>query len=317
MLSGETDRKGNRHEFIEDAVHSQSISGLCKRVAGFNYLDRSCSTCPLTWEDAGTGTGWGTWCVCSPGGRQYKCTGYIPGLSPKLGATCLHESTSCHCINTLREMENIWVFFALHMETIANTSVKSSTYTRSFVFLQSISPLWCFLCSRIFTVVSEAPLRLSLLRLRPRGEALTLGGVARSDRALLCSPEHWSTECLFCKHRYNEAQVISHLLCYWLNLLFLWVIAEGTSSWITAHIADFFRRSHRVRPWSLCLQWYSRIRYINSVNETLQLGEQRSTTEQSSVLRSRTHHRKSQHSCRADGCFQKQPSANWKITMRC
>lgn len=63
------------------------------------------------------------------------------------------------------------------------------------------SPLWCLLCIRIFTVVSEAPPRLSLLRLRPRGELLTLKGVARSNRVLLCSPEHWSTECLFCKQR--------------------------------------------------------------------------------------------------------------------
>lgn len=73
-----------------------------------NYLDRSYSTFLLISGDAGTGTGWGMWCVCSPGGHQYKCTGCIPGPSPKLGAICLHGSTSCHCINTLREMENIW-----------------------------------------------------------------------------------------------------------------------------------------------------------------------------------------------------------------
>lgn len=53
-----------------------------------------------------------------------------------------------------------------------------------------VSPLWCFLCKKIFTVVSEAPLRFSLLRLRPLGEVLTLGGVARSGRALLSSREH-------------------------------------------------------------------------------------------------------------------------------
>lgn len=89
-------------------------------------------------------------------------------------------------------------------------SIKSNTYKGSFCF-DKVSPLWCFLCNRIFTVVSEAPLRLSLLRLRPLGEVLTLGGVARSDRALVGSPEHWSTECLFCNQRYNKT-VIFHLL---------------------------------------------------------------------------------------------------------
>lgn len=79
---------------------------------------------------------------------------------------------------------------------VAGEHVYKITYTGSFV-----SPFWCFLCIKIFTVVSEAPLRLSLLRFRPLGEVLTFGGVARSDRALLCSPEHWSSECLFCKHR--------------------------------------------------------------------------------------------------------------------
>lgn len=87
-----------------------------------------------------------------------------------------------------------------------NMSIKSNTCTGSFCF-DKVSPLWCFLCNKIFTVVSEAPLRLSLLRIRPRGAVLTLGGVARSNRALLCSPEHWSTECLFCKHRYNRTQL--------------------------------------------------------------------------------------------------------------
>lgn len=74
----------------------------------FDYLDMSYSTVLLASEGAGMGTGWGMWYVYSPGGRQYKCTGCIPGPSPKLGATCLHESTFCHCINTLWEMENIW-----------------------------------------------------------------------------------------------------------------------------------------------------------------------------------------------------------------
>lgn len=85
-------------------------------------------------------------------------------------------------------------------------SIKSNTYKASLCF-DKVSPLWCFLCNKIFTVVSEAPLRLSLLRLRPLGEVLTLGGVARSDRAFVSSPEHWSTECLFCKQRYNETQL--------------------------------------------------------------------------------------------------------------
>lgn len=39
-----------------------------------------------------------------------------------------------------------------------------------------VSPFWCFLCIKIFTVVSEAPLRLSLLRLRPLGGAVLTGG---------------------------------------------------------------------------------------------------------------------------------------------
>lgn len=184
------------------------------------YLDRSCSTSPLASEDAGTGTGWGTWCVCSPAGRQYKCTGCIPGPSPKLGATCLHESTSCHCINTLRR-NGKHLSIALHVETIAdfffarNISIKSNTYTGSLCF-DKVSPRWCFRCSRIFTVVSEAPLRFSLLRLRPLGEVLTLGGVARSDRALPCSPEHWSTECLFCGHRHNKTQLSVFCWLYFL-----------------------------------------------------------------------------------------------------
>lgn len=91
-------------------------------------------------------------------------------------------------------------------KVVRNMSIKSNTYKDLFCF-DKVSPLWCFLCNKIFTVVSEAPLRLSLLRLRPLGAILTLGGVAWSDRALLCSPEHWSTECLFCKHRYNEMQL--------------------------------------------------------------------------------------------------------------
>lgn len=85
----------------------------------FEYLDKSCSTSPLASEDAGTGTGWGTWCVCSPAGRRCKCTGCIPGPSPKLGATCLHESTSCHCINTLRR-NGKHLSIVLHVETIAD-----------------------------------------------------------------------------------------------------------------------------------------------------------------------------------------------------
>lgn len=96
-------------------------------------------------------------------------------------------------------------------------SIKSpkNTYAGSFV-----SPFWCFLCNKIVTVVSEAPLRLSLLRLRPLGEVLTFVRVARSDRALPCSPEHWSTECLFCKHRYNKTVIkYIYLFNYWLYLL--------------------------------------------------------------------------------------------------
>lgn len=53
-----------------------------------------------------------------------------------------------------------------------------------------VSPLWCFFCSKIFTVVSEAPFRLSLLRLRPLGDVLTLGAVARSDLARPDSAAH-------------------------------------------------------------------------------------------------------------------------------
>ena len=122
-----------------------------------------------------------------------------------------------------------------------NMSIKSNTYTGSFCF-DRVSPLWCFLCNKIFTVVSEAPLRFSLLRLRPLGEVLTLGGVARSGRALLCSPEHWSTECLFCRCRHNKTQL--SFIC-WLYFLFPWVTAEGESSWITAHIPEFFSKQNK------------------------------------------------------------------------
>lgn len=91
-----------------------------------------------------------------------------------------------------------------------------------------VSPLWCFRCIRIFTVVSEAPLRLSLLRLTPLGEDLILGGVARSGRALLCSVEHWSTECLYCKHRYNKKQ-LSFTFSATISFTSPWVIFKAAS----------------------------------------------------------------------------------------
>lgn len=96
--------------------------------------------------------------------------------------------------------QSVCATYGNHHEFARSMSIKSDTYTGSF-----IPPFWCFLCNKIFTVVSEAPLRLSLLRLRPL--VLTFGRVARSDRALVCSPEHWSTECLFWKHRHNEIQL--------------------------------------------------------------------------------------------------------------
>lgn len=130
-------------------------------------------------------------------------------------------------------------------------NISINTYTGSFCF-DKVSPLWCFLCNKIFTVVSEAPLRLSLLRLRPLREVLTLGGVARSDRALLCSPEHWSTECLFCKHRYNKTMLSFIYSAIGFTCFPSRVIAEGASVhslapdlWITAHISDFCSNSNR------------------------------------------------------------------------
>lgn len=109
----------------------------------FDYLDKSCSTFPLISEDVGMGTGWGTWCVCSPGGRQYKCTGCIPGPSPKLGATCLHENTSCHCINTLREMENIWALCYIwkRSQSWEEHPHKIKHLYRIFLFWQSLTSL--------------------------------------------------------------------------------------------------------------------------------------------------------------------------------
>lgn len=81
---------------------SQPICIMYQRSSAMlNYLDKSYSTFLLISEDADMGIGWGTWCVYSPGGHRYKCKGCIPGLSPKLGATCLHGSMSCHCINML------------------------------------------------------------------------------------------------------------------------------------------------------------------------------------------------------------------------
>lgn len=147
-------------------------------------------------------------------------------------------------------------------EVARNMSIKSpkNTYAGSFV-----SPFWCFLCNKIFTVVSEAPLRLSLLRLRPLGEVLTFIGVARSDSALLCSPEHWSTECLFCKHRYNKT-VIIYIFIQLLALLAFPPRDHYHESLPTSHI--YFSNSNRqtlqfnliIRPsgswgkiWSLCV----------------------------------------------------------------
>lgn len=108
------------------------------------------------------------------------------------------ETNGKHLSDLLRTYGNHW-------RVARNMSIKSNTYTRSFV-----SPLWCFLCSKIFTVVSEAPLMFSLLRLRPLGEVLTFSGVAWSSRNLLCSAVHWSTECLFCKHKYNITQTLEY-----------------------------------------------------------------------------------------------------------
>lgn len=65
------------------------------------FLDTTCSTFPPFSRGVGTGTAWDTRCVCSPGGRRYKCTGCIPGPSPKPGARRLRASTSCRCINKL------------------------------------------------------------------------------------------------------------------------------------------------------------------------------------------------------------------------
>lgn len=73
-----------------------------------DHLDTSYSTSQLISKDTGTGTGRGRWCVCSLGDHHYTCTGCIPGPSPGPGATCLHGSRSCRCINTLRGREDVW-----------------------------------------------------------------------------------------------------------------------------------------------------------------------------------------------------------------
>lgn len=73
-----------------------------------DHLDTSYSTFQLISKDTGTGTGWGRWCVCSLGDHHYTCKWCIPGPFPRPDATCLHESRSCHCTNTLREREHVW-----------------------------------------------------------------------------------------------------------------------------------------------------------------------------------------------------------------
>lgn len=106
---------------------------------------------------------------------------------------CLHGYSLGHVMR-LQSCRPSVQLHRMHSRTLPKTGCHMSPW--EYVFPLYKHARWCFRCNRIFTVVSEAPLRLSLLRLRPLGEALTLGGVARSGRALICSPEHWSTECL-------------------------------------------------------------------------------------------------------------------------
>lgn len=114
-----------------DSVYRQSTRCQYKQllvlVFIFDHLDKSCSTFQLISQDVGTGTVWDTWCVCSPGGRRYKCTRCIPGPSPKLGATCLHASTSCRCTNKLRGNQK-HVSVVLHVEVVVKLRGKSNTH---------------------------------------------------------------------------------------------------------------------------------------------------------------------------------------------
>ncbi len=138
-------------------------------------------------------TGWDTWCACILESRPCRCTGCSPRPSPAPGATRRHENTSCHCTHKLRQVRNPTLLDRMWLRWILTSN---SWYLES-VLLYSL-PLWCLRCRRILTVVSEAPLRCRVCRLRPRGDPRSVDGVALTERPLTCSAAHWSTECLLC-----------------------------------------------------------------------------------------------------------------------